>query len=350
MKKNRHGNVRIDDTTLQQACFAIHQRGERVTNQRLKDELNGKGSARRIGEMVRWFNSEGILQVNQSQPIERILTENDQSQVIASSGAITQIAAGLESALKGREQQLEAEFLERQHGLEEEYQVRFAELEKQQEQVHSERELMKKEIEHLRQMDAGKNRAIEEYVNQLRVLEQKRTQAEAQMHALIEKQNQKEADMIQLENDLAMEKQRQSQLMTTISAALDEKYIDNIVLLESNIKQLEKRLEDANDSYEKDTAMWMNKYDATRIERDDFQEKYRELKQKQFKLEDDLRLNTAALTEKTLENNYLKEIKEINEEIKLSLKDLKNKDLSMKALIKANKQLLRKLFSNSKNK
>lgn len=340
IEKKQHGNVRLDDATLQQACFAIHQRGERVTNQRVKDELGGKGSARRIGEMVRWFNSEGIHQVNRSQQVEHVLTQNDQPQVIASSGAITQIVAGLESALTDREQQLEAEFSERQQRLEEEYQQRFAELEKQQGLLQSERELMKNEIEHLRQMDAGKSRAIEEYVNQLRVLEQKRTQAEAQMHALIEKQNQKEADTIQLENDLAMEKQRQSQLMTTISAALDEKYVDKIVLLESNIKLLEKRLEDANDSYESDTAMWMNKYYAARTERDTLKEKHGVLREKYFKLEDEVRSNRSALTEQSLDNKALKQNQ--TEQSKL-LQALTSKDQKLKQLIKANKLLLRKV-------
>ncbi|MGJ3502547.1 hypothetical protein, partial [Piscirickettsia salmonis] len=108
-------------------------------------------------------------------------------------------------------------------------------------------------------------------------------------------------------NELAAEKQRQNQLISTVTTALEEKYVDKVLLLESTIKQLEHRLEDADDTYEKDTALWMNKYDATRIERDDYQIEYTELKQKLFKFEDELRLNRASLTEKTLENNFLKD-------------------------------------------
>lgn len=339
-ENKQHGNVKIDLATMQHACFTIHQRGERVTNLRLREELGGRGATTRISEVVRWFNQEGIHQINHAEQIEAALKLDEKPQVIASSGAITQIVAGLESALTGREQQLEAEFAERKQALERDYQERFAELEKQKSIIQSERQLMHNEIEHLRQMDAGKNRAIEEYVNQLRVLEQKRAQAKAQMHALIEKQNQKEADTIQLENDLAMERQRQSQLMTTISSALDEKYVDKIVLLESNIKLLEQRLKDANDSYESDTALWMNKYDAARTERDELKEKCSALREKYFKLEDEMRLNRSALTEQSLDNKALKQNQAEQKEV---LQLLTTKDQKLKQLVKANKLLLRKV-------
>ncbi|QGP57258.1 hypothetical protein PsalMR5_04717 (plasmid) [Piscirickettsia salmonis] len=342
-----HGNTQLSDDEIKVACFNVHSRGERVTNQRVKNELDGKGSATRVARLVKWFNQEGVHQVNRSQHIERVLVQSDKPQAVPSSGAITQIVAGLESALTDREHQLETEFAERQQALELEYQQRFTELNKIGERIKAERGVMQDEIDHLRAMDVGKNQTIESYVNQLSALEQKYIQTDARLHSMIEKHSHKEAEIIQFENELAAEKQRQNQLISTVTTALEEKYVDKVLLLESTIKQLEQRLEDADDTYEKDTALWMNKYDATRIERDDYQIKYTELKQKLFKFEDELRLNRASLTEKTLENNFLKDE---NAELKSTLDLLRSKDKNVKFLIKTNKQLLRKLFLSSKIK
>uniref|UniRef100_UPI0039F72D33 DNA-binding protein n=1 Tax=Piscirickettsia salmonis TaxID=1238 RepID=UPI0039F72D33 len=339
-----HKNTRMPDEQIIQACYTVQQRGDRVTIQRVREELGGKGSAEKVARIVREFN-----QRDHQGPSQQAAALLDETKHFSNTsiGAMSQVMAGLEATFTDRERQLESEYVDRRQTLELEYQQRLAELDKQQNRLTAERLVMQAEIDHLRSLDTGKSTAIENYVNQLRALEQKRIQAESQLHAMIEKNSEKEAKIIELKNELGSEKQRQSQLINKVTEIVEEKYADKVVVLELRIKGLEEKLDDANASYEKDTALWMNKYDATRIERDNYEERYTELKQKQFKVEDNLSLNKAALTEKILENNFLKDG---NSELKSILDLLKSKDKNVKFLIKTNKQLLRKLVLSSKIK